>query len=241
MVGRGYTGAFRARLFTTDLQVISADAAVPCEMRATIYRAAADRKDPVKVSIFDGGHRHRVTIVRNSAGDYVASKRPVGPDIRFSLDGALKQQRASLYTGFYSSALLQKLPPQLIMHILRLHAYDTDFKKRVAAGDGFELFFDVKDGATGTEDELGELLYTSISAAGETREFFRFRTPDGSVDFYDKNGDNVRKFLMRRPSRPVCGNGKILVSRLTTPSNNSAPPSIPGFTALCFCKNCRRN
>jgi len=158
-----------------------------------------NRKDPVRVSIFDGGQRHRVTVVRNSAGDYVGSKRPVGPNINFSLNGTPQQQRASLYAGLYSSALLQKLPPALINRILRLHAYDTDFKKRVAPGDGFELFFDVKEGAAGTEDALGELLYTSISAAGETREFFRFRTPDGVVDFYDKNGDNVRKFLMRKP------------------------------------------
>ena len=159
----------------------------------------AKRKDPVKMSIFDGGHRHRVSVVLNSGGDYVASKDPIGPNIAFSLNGTPKQSRASLYTGFYSSALLQKLPPPLIMHILRLHAYDTDFKKKVASGDGFELFFDIKEGATGTDNELGELLYTSISAAGETREFYRFRTPDGVVDYYDKNGDNVRKFLMRKP------------------------------------------
>ena len=159
----------------------------------------AKRKDPVKVSIFDGGHRHRVSVVLNPGGDYVASKNPIGPNIQFSLNGTPKQSRASLYTGFYSSALLQKLPPPLIMHILRLHAYDTDFKKKVAPGDGFELFFDIKEGATGTDNELGELLYTAISAAGETREFYRFRTPDGVVDYYDKNGDNVRKFLMRRP------------------------------------------
>ena len=159
----------------------------------------ANRKDPVKVSIYDGGHSHRVTVTRNAAGDYIASKSPLGPNIQFTLSGTRQPQRASLYTGFYASALMQKLSPALINKILRLHAYDTDFKKRVAPGDGFELFFDVKEGSAGTENELGELLYASISAAGETREFFRFRTPDGVVDFYDKNGDNARKFLMRKP------------------------------------------
>ncbi len=158
-----------------------------------------NKKDPMRLSIYDGGHRHRVTISRNDAGDYIASKRPIGPNIQLRLNSASQPRRASLYTGLYASALLQKLPPSLITKILKLHAYDTDFKKRVAPGDGFELFFDVKEGATGNENQLGELLYTSITAAGETRDFFRFRTPDGVVDYYDKNGDNVRKFLMRKP------------------------------------------
>ena len=69
------------------------------------------------------------------------------------------------------------------------------------AGDGFELFFDIKDDDRGIEGSLGELLATSITAAGETHKFYRFRTPDGVVDYYDEEGNNSRKFLMRRPVR----------------------------------------
>ena len=45
------------------------------------------------------------------------------------------------------------------------------------------------------------MLYTALTIAGETRKFYRFRTPDGEVDFYDENGDNAKKFLMRKPVR----------------------------------------
>ncbi len=31
--------------------------------------------------------------------------------------------------------------------------------------------------------------------------FYRYRTPDGVVDYYDEHGNNSRKFLMRRPVR----------------------------------------
>jgi murein DD-endopeptidase MepM/ murein hydrolase activator NlpD len=47
----------------------------------------------------------------------------------------------------------------------------------------------------------GELLYTSITSGGESYRFYRFRTPDGIVDYYDENGSNSKKFLMRRPVR----------------------------------------
>lgn len=37
---------------------------------------------------------------------------------------------------------------------------------------------------------------------GETRKFYRFRTPDdGVVDYYDETGRSAKKFLMRKPIR----------------------------------------
>ena len=51
----------------------------------------------------------------------------------------------------------------VILQILKIHAYETDFRQRVRAGDGFEFFFDVKDEDKGIEGGLGELLATSVT------------------------------------------------------------------------------
>ena len=69
------------------------------------------------------------------------------------------------------------------------------------AGDGFEFFFDVKDEDKAIDGALGELLATSMTAGGETHKFYRFRSSDGVVDYYDEQGNTSRKFLMRRPVR----------------------------------------
>lgn len=34
---------------------------------------------------------------------------------------------------------------------------------------------------------------------GQQRKFFRFRTPDDVVDYYDEQGNSAKKFLMRNP------------------------------------------
>ena len=94
--------------------------------------------------------------------------------------------------------LQQKIPAETILKLLRIHSYDVDFKKRVKAGDSFELFFDGArdDGEAG---EVGELLYTSVTIDGEVHRFYRFRTPDDAVDYYDEQGNSAKKFLMRNP------------------------------------------
>jgi murein DD-endopeptidase MepM/ murein hydrolase activator NlpD len=95
---------------------------------------------------------------------------------------------------------VQNVQPDTIMKILRIHAYETDFRRRLRAGDSVELFFDVKDEA-GPDAAPGELLYTAITAGGETSRFYRFRTSDGQVDYYDEKGNNSKRFLTRRPVR----------------------------------------
>ena len=108
-------------------------------------------------------------------------------------------QDNSLYSAFYYVAKKQGIPPDLITQIMRIHAYGTDFRQRVRVGDGVELFFDTK--GEGIDSEVGELLATFITAGGKTHKFYRFRTPDSVVDYYDANGSTGRQFLMRRPVR----------------------------------------
>ena len=92
------------------------------------------------------------------------------------------------------------MPSETIQQILRVHAYDSDFRRRLRAGDQVEFFFDLKEEAA-PDAPPGELLFTSITAGAETSRFYRFRTPDGVVDYYDDKGNNSKKFLLRRPVR----------------------------------------
>lgn len=155
--------------------------------------------EPVRVSLFGGGQRHKFTVIRNDAGDYVASRNAVTSIIARMLRQSTTTRRASLYKSIYHASLVHKLPPEMIMRVLRIHAYDTDFKRRVGPGDSFEIFFDMEDDGKGGEGNPSELLYTSITVGGESRRFYRYRSPSGVVDFYDENGSSAKKFLMRKP------------------------------------------
>lgn len=61
------------------------------------------------------------------------------------------------------------------------------------------MFFDARDETSA--GGLGEMLYSALATGGEHHQFWRFRTPDGIVDYYDTEGNNSRRFLMRRPVR----------------------------------------
>lgn len=158
--------------------------------------------EPVRFSVYEN-KQHKVSVMRNESGEFVASGAPPRSEIKISAGAAgrdSEQSKSTLYASVYHASLMQQLAPETINQILRVHAYETDFRRRLRAGDAIEFFCDLKD-----EDDAdappGDLLYSAVTAGGETTRFYRYRTKDGQVDFYDSNGNNSKRFLMRRPVR----------------------------------------
>jgi murein DD-endopeptidase MepM/ murein hydrolase activator NlpD len=179
----------------------------------------ATSMEPARFSVLDERRNHKVSVTRNAAGEFVASPTPFENSIvRAAMSYGDVAQSSSVYASLYNAALLQGLPPETIMQTLRIHAYDADFRRRIHHSDQAELFFDLR-GEPGNENELGELLYTSLTSGGETHRFWRFRTPDGVVDYYDELGNTSKKFLMRRPVR-----GETV--RLASPFGNRLHPVL---------------
>jgi len=173
------------------------------EIRITLLPSLtqANKMEPSGFSVFSDGHDHLVTVTRSAAGEFVASAEPlIGRELQQSASDGEGGQSSSLYASFYHAGLVQSLQPETIQQILRIHAFDTDFRRRVHSGDTVEMFFDMKEEQS-TEGPPGELLYTSIASGGAIAKFYRFRSLDGQVDYYDEEGNNSRKFLMRKPVR----------------------------------------
>jgi murein DD-endopeptidase MepM/ murein hydrolase activator NlpD len=160
----------------------------------------AKQLEPIRLTVMEGGE-HKVTVSRNAAGEYVASATPIPEPVMRAPTPGSAPKAASLYASLYQAGLMQGLQPETIEQILRIHAYETDFRRRARNTDSLELFFDLKDDDKGADSQYGELLLTAITTGGETQRYVRFRTPDGHVDYYDEYGSNSKKFLLRRPVR----------------------------------------
>ncbi|MGL4634989.1 MAG: M23 family metallopeptidase [Beijerinckiaceae bacterium] len=103
----------------------------------------------------------------------------------------------ALYNSIYETALKNDVPRAVVDDLIRIVSADsdTDFQRSVSGGDSLDVFF--------TEEEDGdarEVLYVALTAAGETKRYYRFTNPDDStVDYFDENGRSAKKFLMRKP------------------------------------------
>jgi murein DD-endopeptidase MepM/ murein hydrolase activator NlpD len=102
-----------------------------------------------------------------------------------------------LYQSIYETALRNQVPRPVIEDLIRIYSYDVDFQRKVQPGDSLELLFAGEDDSS---NEKADVLYASLTTAGETKKFYRYQsTDDNIVDYYDETGKSAKKFLVRKP------------------------------------------
>jgi murein DD-endopeptidase MepM/ murein hydrolase activator NlpD len=127
---------------------------------------------------------------------------PFGEDEEFQVadsgergGGGSRGSGARLHESLYETAYKHGLSRNMVEELIQIFAYDVDLQRRVSLGDAIDLLM--------TEEEDGsppELLSAALTVGGETRQVYRFVSPeDGTIEFFDPEGRSLRKFLMRKP------------------------------------------
>jgi murein DD-endopeptidase MepM/ murein hydrolase activator NlpD len=128
------------------------------------------------------------------------------PDGRYSADKVERPQRRELVRragtindSLFLSADRADVPRGITVDLIRLFSWDVDFQRDIRAGDGFETLFE-EVSLEGQENVRGgDLLYAGLSLSGESLDAFRFETEPGEVEYFDRTGRSLRKFLLRTP------------------------------------------
>ena len=146
--------------------------------------------------------KHAATAALTDRGNYVLGLAPA--DIVFADEDTEEinvNNLPSVYRSIWETARKHDIADTITSRIVAMFAYDIDLTKRIGAGDSIEILETEKDA-----DGHQELLYVALKLGTTTRELFRFRTDDGTVDFFDPDGETGKRFLTRRP---VQGGGRL--------------------------------
>jgi murein DD-endopeptidase MepM/ murein hydrolase activator NlpD len=102
-------------------------------------------------------------------------------------------------SSLYVSALNSKLPPQIIMELIRIYSWDVDFQRNIQMGDRFRVLFEKYSLENGQITRYGNILYSNLILGNERKPLYRFDQTRTEVDYYDPKGRSARKALMRTP------------------------------------------
>jgi murein DD-endopeptidase MepM/ murein hydrolase activator NlpD len=156
---------------------------------------------PYRMSIYIND-KHAATVALTDRGTYVLGLAP--PEIKFPEEDTEEINVASLptiYRSIWETGRKHDLPDDIIKRIVGMYAYDVDMTKKISPGDSIEIL-ETEPDAAGKQ----ELLYVGLKLGSTDRELFRFKTDDGTIDYYDPNGESGKRFLTRRPLQ---GGGRI--------------------------------
>ncbi|HRJ62667.1 MAG TPA: M23 family metallopeptidase [Azospirillaceae bacterium] len=142
----------------------------------------------------------------------------IAPDTRRSLrvtrrgdeDFATSQQEAKLESrdvatsGVIKSSLIAAgkaagAPYSALMAMINVFGHEVDFQRDIQPGDRFELLYEQRVDQHGRSVGGGRLLYGALELSGRRLAVYRFAPHDERADFFDHEGQSVRRALLATP------------------------------------------
>jgi murein DD-endopeptidase MepM/ murein hydrolase activator NlpD len=142
---------------------------------------------------FDSNFDRTVAVQRQSRGDFVAT------EIKKEIITQLLRTNGTIDHSVFQAGLQAGLPPEPVVRMINLFAYDVDFQRDVQKGDTFETLIEQHKDARGDIVRHGNILFASLTLQGQTIKLYRWQGDDGEVDYFSESGHSSKKALMRTP------------------------------------------
>ncbi|MFK7902084.1 MAG: M23 family metallopeptidase [Nitratireductor sp.] len=154
-----------------------------------------------RLSVYRAG-THLVSIAQAEDGSFKFAKEPSKIPELSTPDKETIVAQASLpttYDAIYRAALNEGVTKELAKELIRIVAFDVDFKTRVKPNDALSVFMTLQDGDS-EPNANSEILYTGLKLGNVIHRYYRFADPQtGVVDYYDETGKSAKQFLLREP------------------------------------------
>lgn len=115
------------------------------------------------------------------------------------LKSGFAHAKGAINSSLFLDAQQAGIPAPIILEMIRMFSYSVDFQREIHPGDTFEVFFDRKYDEDGVPVKEGQIAYAALTVDGKPYRLWRFKTADGNWDYYDENGNSMKKFLMKTP------------------------------------------
>jgi murein DD-endopeptidase MepM/ murein hydrolase activator NlpD len=189
------------------------EAGVPSRQAHAVVDALETVYDPRDLQIgqeltlglrHDGRSRELVSVRLMPEVDQVVSVRREGEG--YTADAAANALEVRhIAAGFYIQASLAAdagnagVPYEVLHPLIRVFSYSVDFQRDFQPGDEFRILYEREHHADGSLARHGAPLYAELRLGDRALPVYRFETADGVVDYYDPEGQSVRRALMRTP------------------------------------------
>ncbi len=157
-----------------------------------------------------------VAVRRHSDGSFSAE------EVARDLDQRTERAAGEISSSLFVAGADAGVPAAVLVELIRIFSFDVDFQREIQPGDGFELLFERFYDRAGTVVSEGGIKYAKLTLSGKELPLYEYTTSEGDIDYFNAQGESVRKALMRTP---------IDGARLSSRFGNRKHP-ILGYTRL---------
>ncbi|WP_162906756.1 M23 family metallopeptidase [Algihabitans albus] len=102
-------------------------------------------------------------------------------------------------SSLFEAALAADVPHDVLVDAMRTFSFDVDFQRDIQKGDSFRLLFDGFRDETGAFVKSGDILFAELVLSGKPVRLYLHTPGSGVTDYFNEEGQSVRKTLLRTP------------------------------------------
>jgi murein DD-endopeptidase MepM/ murein hydrolase activator NlpD len=102
-------------------------------------------------------------------------------------------------SSLYDTGIKAGIPPALISELITAYSYDVDFQRDIKQGNSMDVLFERQQTLEGEATGYGSVLFAELELGSRSIKIYRYVDKDGNADYYNENGESLRKALLRTP------------------------------------------
>ena len=99
----------------------------------------------------------------------------------------------------YSDGIKNNVPADILTKLIKLYSFDLDFQRDIRSNTKVSVSFESILVEDRKEVFFGDIIYSFIKINKNFLEYYKFKTDDGYIDYFNKKGENVKKSILKTP------------------------------------------
>ena len=101
--------------------------------------------------------------------------------------------------SLYQDGIINLVPSDILIKLIRLFSFDLDFQRDIKKNTIVSVSYDEIDIEGRDNVIFGDINYALIEIGKNNLEYFKFKTDDGYIDYFNREGKNVKKSILKTP------------------------------------------
>ncbi len=111
----------------------------------------------------------------------------------------IESKEYTITESLFSDGIKNGVSPDILVKIISLFSFDLDFQRDIRVNTVVSISYEFDEIVETGRLEYNDIKYASIIIDGKQLEYFKFITDDGYVDYFNREGKNVKKSILKTP------------------------------------------
>ncbi len=119
--------------------------------------------------------------------------------IELTKNSFIESKEYTITESLFSDGIKNGVSSDILVKIISLFSFDLDFQRDIRVDTVVSISYEFDEIVETGRLEYNDIKYASIIIDGKQLEYFKFITDDGYVDYFNREGKNVKKSILKTP------------------------------------------